>query len=160
MTEKASIIPYHPTTMLAEEADLPFILTPFTSKQRQFLLFVAMGATDLDAREMAKLKPGTVNNWRYKKDFVEIYCQLRDSESQWLSVKAAAAYLGSCQPKIIADTAEMATKNWKDLTTSHEFSAKQAMMKVVASATGFTPGVDRSGMAVFGDIVQNILNEA
>ena len=121
-----------------KEFNLSTVLAPLTKKQKELIVYVALGEDDESSRELTGIMWRTWANWSRNPDFSWALESVKAELGAATSNQAAQMFLGGFSVKVLQDIGGMATKEWKDLKSSYEYQAKTKCMEIVQKSQGFT----------------------
>ncbi len=130
--ESPDVLPRREKIVFAE------LLAPLTTKQRKFLVYIALGEDEKSSQKLVGIQWRTWSNWTYQPAFSWALERVKAELSPDLSNQAAQIFLGGYSIKVLQDIADMAEKDWKDLHSSYEYQAKTKCMEIVQKSQGFT----------------------
>jgi hypothetical protein len=107
----------------------PSALPGLTAHQRNFVLLVALGASEAEAVKLLKLAPSTRYSWAKKNPAFTMALERAKAAALSPEERAGAlvAYLAAHTPEVISQVVEMAAKPWDELTPAQQRTKRWAI---------------------------------
>lgn len=143
-----------------ERVELETLTTGLSPKQREAILYAAMGMSDREVRVYTGVVYNTIKDWRRNDKFMSVFNYVRDNVSMEQSREAMRLFLGSYHPLVLQQIVEMAVKPWDELRSQAEIGAKLKCIEMINKCLGMDTPVDKKAPTqTWNQIIMNIQKE-